>query len=73
MIVVSFLLPCVRAVDDFVLFGVTHDHNLAAQSLLTFLDKTGELIAYPVHLVRLGIIIGLDIVLRIVDVDIFEL
>jgi len=49
-----FLLPIVGAIVDLVFFGVAHNHDLAAKGFLTLLDKTGETVTYPVHLIRLG-------------------
>jgi len=65
-----FLLPIVGAIVDLVFFGVAHNHDLAAKSFLTLLDKTGETVAYPVHLIRLGFNIRSDV--RVVHVDIVE-
>ena len=45
-----FLLPRTAPVVHLVLLGVAHHDDLAAQSLLAFLDQHREFIADPVHL-----------------------
>jgi hypothetical protein len=70
--VVLFLLPRVGAIVDLVFFGVAHDHDLAAEGLLTLLDEMGETVAYPVHLVLLGFRLGLKVVRVVVHMDIVE-
>jgi hypothetical protein len=72
-LVVLFLLPCVGAIVDLVLFGFTHNHDLAAKSFLTLLDEMTKTVTYPVHLVDLGIGIWLDVIGVVMHVDIFEL
>jgi len=69
--VVLFLLPIVGAIVDLDLFGVAHNHDRAAKSFLTLSDKTGEAVAYPVHLIRLRFEIRFDVRV-VVHVDIVE-
>ena len=69
--IVLFLLPIVGAIVDLVFFGVAHNHDLAAKGFLTLLDKTGETVTYPVHLIRLGFEIRFNVRV-VVHVDIVE-
>jgi len=69
--VVLFLLPIVGPIVDLDLFGVAHNHDLAAKSFLTLLDKTGETVTYPVHLIRLRFNIRFNIH-TVVHVNIVE-
>lgn len=71
--VLSFLHPGVRAIVDFVLFGVAHDHDFATEGFLTFLDEMGKTVAHPIHLVILRLGLGLDVVRVVANVDIVEL
>ena len=66
-----FLLPIVGAIVDLVFFGVAHNHDLATKGFLTLLDKTGETVTYPVHLIRLGFEIRFN-VRMVVHVNIVE-
>jgi len=66
-----FLLPIIGAIVDLVFFGVAHNHDLTAKGFLALLDKTGETVTYPVHLIRLGFKIRFNIH-AVVHVNIVE-